>query len=616
MRDISDAGHDAANLNRHAVHVLIFILLVITGLTIYKPAFHYSYSAYDDAFLIVDNDYLNKGITRRGLAWAFSINDRIATYLPVTWVSHMLDFEFFGTDYSKHHATNILLHTVNACLVYLLILQISKTHTLLSLTVAAIFLVHPLQTEVVVWIAGRKDLLATMFGVSSLFMYLLWLKKPDMRMYLASLTAYILSLASKSTLLAFPLLLVVCDLCFSPLSIKQMKKTFIHILVTKIPFLIFSFSFGITGILGTQLLKISTGHQLKGGDQVFNALINLKDYVADIFYPLSLCIYYPLIPHTPFEIAATLAGFLFILLLLLFIAARYQKPDIAFGICFFILCLIPFIGLYQVSLQARANRYAYLAMIGPVFLATRLYFFIPGRSAFGRIGLMIVPAMLISFLIHRTMFQVSLWEDDVTLFEYCAQHTSSNDVAFEILSRLYMEQQQYPAAQSWLDKAMAVSPHYGSRHLLQAQIHEATGRIEPARLAYNQALMYPNVPGNAYYLALMFKLKNGPPQDVSLLADKALTKITNGNFLNNIGTQLETMGFKHKAKAFYTAALDINPGLMEARYNLAFLLWEAHDHDLAIGHIQQCMQQNPDDPEIQSAFQWMKKLIEEQKSSS
>ncbi|HZL43852.1 MAG TPA: hypothetical protein VFD66_11315, partial [Verrucomicrobiae bacterium] len=133
------------------------------------PATRNGFILYDDPQYIWENGFVQGGLTWQGLRWAFTTSEA-ANWHPITWISHMLDCQLFGVQPWGHHFTSVFVHTINGLLVFLLLKRLTGT-TWRSWIIAALFALHPLRVESVAWVAERKDVLSTFFGLLSLMAY-------------------------------------------------------------------------------------------------------------------------------------------------------------------------------------------------------------------------------------------------------------------------------------------------------------------------------------------------------------------------------------------------------------------------------------------------------------
>jgi len=155
---------------------LIATLLVLVTTALYWPATRYDFIGLDDTEYVTENPHVQSGLTWAGVKWAFCSTEQAGYWAPVMWLSHMLACQFFGLNPWGHHLINILLHAANTALVFLLFRRMTGA-TWRSLVMAALFGLHPLRVESVVWVTERKDVLSTFFGLLALWAYVGYVEK-------------------------------------------------------------------------------------------------------------------------------------------------------------------------------------------------------------------------------------------------------------------------------------------------------------------------------------------------------------------------------------------------------------------------------------------------------
>ncbi|GAG34862.1 unnamed protein product, partial [marine sediment metagenome] len=194
---------------RRKYQFLIYLSLVVTIAAVYLPVSNYEFLKYDDDTYVTDNQHVRGGLSSKNIKWAFTAG-HASNWHPVTWLSHMLDCQFFGLQPGAHHIVNVLFHIANTLLLlYLLSLM---THTLWPpVFAAAVFALHPLHIESVAWIAERKDLLSTFFGLLTIIAYVRYTKRRKPGEYFAVLVFFVLGLMAKPMLVTIPFVLLLLD---------------------------------------------------------------------------------------------------------------------------------------------------------------------------------------------------------------------------------------------------------------------------------------------------------------------------------------------------------------------------------------------------------------------
>jgi tetratricopeptide (TPR) repeat protein len=315
--------------------------------------------------------------------------------------------EFFGSSASAQRAVNILLHFLSACFLFLGIHRLSgemqaRSQLSVSLFVAFVFLIHPLQLEPVLWVSSRKDVLAGLFWNLGFLFYTS--KKPTT---LPVYICFLLGLMSKATLITFPFLLLAFDFLF-----KRPQR-----LLTKLPMFIISFVY-IAHTLGIndELSKGTEAHNISVIGKICNASWSLFLYVKHYLFPYQLSISYAL-----FEANILQASCAILLLATLGTWAlknyRDGKPALAFSLLWFLICIAPFLKIKQIGIQGMADRYMYIPQIG---LSLTLYFI--GSSIIESLRGIKVACIVVSLaFLCLSVIQSKHWESPTAVFQQAAK---------------------------------------------------------------------------------------------------------------------------------------------------------------------------------------------------
>src|SRR5438093_7080297 len=190
------------------VLLVSFVLAAVT-LAIYSPVLGFDFVEFDDDRYVAANPMVQRGLSFEGVLWAFT-GFHVSNWHPVAWLSHMLDCTLFHLAAGGHHFTNLLFHTANVVLLFLLLKRMTGGLWKPAM-VAALFGWHPLHVESVAWISERKDVLSTFFLMLTLWAYISYVQKPGCRRYLIVLLWFSLGLMSKAMLVTAPCILLLLD---------------------------------------------------------------------------------------------------------------------------------------------------------------------------------------------------------------------------------------------------------------------------------------------------------------------------------------------------------------------------------------------------------------------
>ena len=409
-------------------------LLACLTLALYLPTLRHSFLNYDDDEYVSANAHLGGGLTAANLKWAFT-NVDVGHWQPLTWITHLADCGFYGLSPRGHHLSSVLLHTLNVCLLFLLVYRISGAPGR-SLFVAALFAVHPVNVEVVAWIAERKTLVCTLFTFITFAAYVWYAKRPGWARYLAVAAAFCLAVMSKSMAVTIPLLLVLLDVWVlqrwksnyvSPQDSYPPQSTY-HLLLEKIPLLTIAV-----------LISLLTLHAQEKGHAVNHdallprlghALWSCFAYIGKLIWPSDLSIIYPYPTngHPGWTIWLALIG----LALLCVIALRARsKPYLAFGWFFYLIGMLPVIGIIRVGPQSLSDHYLYVPAIGLFLVATwganDLLNRLPGGKRLAAVAAIVVIAAYAVV----TRNYLPAWQNSYTLFSRAERLSPAADDMIE-----------------------------------------------------------------------------------------------------------------------------------------------------------------------------------------
>ncbi len=407
-------------------------LLAVATLAVYGSAIRNGFVDFDDGLYITHNERVQAGLSWRNVGWAFR-SIEAANWHPLTWISHMADCQVFGLNPSGHHAVNVMLHAINAVLLFLL-LNRATGYPWRSLCVAALFALHPLNVETVAWVSERKSLLSMLFSLLAVACYGWYARTPEAdrarkwRRYGAVAFFFALALLAKPMAVSLPLVLLIVD--YWPLErmpvpssigdARVWKRTG-KLLAEKIPLLAMSVASSWITVVAQHRGEAMTSTNALGMQlRIGNAIVSYAKYIGKVFWPSGLSYYYP---H-PGNRLATWAILAAAVLLLAITAAvwRYRgRRYVVFGWTLFIVTLLPVIGIVQVGLQAMADRYAYIPLIGLFVImvwelseAAERWHVPAAAQASGAAVVAVVLGVV-------TVINIGYWHDSVTLFSHARE---------------------------------------------------------------------------------------------------------------------------------------------------------------------------------------------------
>jgi protein O-mannosyl-transferase len=484
----------------------ICLLLALVTVLVYSPVRHAAFVVFDDPDYVADG-HVQAGLTWAGVKWAFT-TWHASNWHPLTWLSHMLDASLFGPNPGAQHFVNVLFHTANALLLFLLLLRLTEKFWPAAL-VAALFAWHPLHVESVAWVSERKDVLSTFFGLLTLLAYARYLNKSNVQSskskvwYACALGLFALSLMAKPMLVTLPFVMLLLDawplgrmrafgLSFEAPDTRVRENgpsiaPFSNLLLEKIPFFLLTIGSCVVTFLAQRSEAVLSLEQRPLGLRFANALVAYAEYLGKTFWPARLAVIYPLPNQIP---AWQIAGAIAILAAISLLAWRTRKrsPYLVIGWLWFLGTLVPVIGLVQVGGQALADRYTYFPLIG-VFLALA-YGAADFRARF-RVSTAVastVAGLLLAASLCVTEHQLGFWQNSETLFAHALAVTKDNAIAHINLGVALEQAEHQPEAIAEYRQAIEIDPRRFQAHNNFANLLSAMGWRDEAFKEYQAAL--------------------------------------------------------------------------------------------------------------------------------
>jgi len=464
--------------NRQAL--ILCILLAATTIAVYSPIIRAPFLNYDDALHVTENAHVRAGLTWSTVKWAFRSSET-SDWHPITWLSHALDCQVFGFGPAGPHAVNLLLHAINAVLLFL-ILEAATGFLWQSFGVAALFALHPINVESVAWISERKDVLSMFFFLLALAAYGWYVRRPGIGRYLAVTAAYALALMSKAQVITFPFALLLLD--YWPLrrlaalepdephpqegSNAARVKSFASLVVEKIPWLALSAA---SAVITMDVEGPAMEAKYPVWVRLANAALAYAKYIGKAVWPVHLA---PLYPHPGLSVnvAASIASAIAILSVSVVVLVFRRHRPFFVGWFWFLGTLVPMIGLVQISIHSMADRYAYIPMIGIfVIIAWGMGDLVEKWHLPQGVPLAVSAAALVALGVLLSL-QVGYWRDNVTLWTHTLAMTKQNYTAEDMLASALL-------AEGKIEE--------GIPHLRQALVYYPTDAMATLNLAtYDQ----------------------------------------------------------------------------------------------------------------------------------
>jgi tetratricopeptide (TPR) repeat protein len=456
----------------------------------------FEFVAYDDPVYVTDNPNVHTGLSWANVEWALTSFEH-DNWHPLTWISLQADATLYGSDARGFHLTNLLLHAANVVLLFTALRALTGA-TWRSAAAAALFAVHPLHVESVAWVSERKDVLSTFFWMLTLLAYARYAAHPGALRYAAVLACFAVGLAAKQMLVTLPV--VLCLLDYWPLKrwpqLGQ-KTALVRLgdrpcpvpsLNTWVAERLLPFFLALVAGLLTLVAQRPRGiGEFSPAARVANAAVAYVTYLGKMIWPANLCNFYPHRGDATSLTAAVLAcAFLAGCTVLAFLLRR-RRPYILVGWLWYVITLLPVVGLVQVGDQALADRYVYVPLVG--------IYVIVAWGAADLLAAAKVPAWLwgtvagvvLVLLAATTWRQAGYWRNSIALWRHCVEVTR-HSAAYWGLATSYARAGRLEEAREQMQTAVEMAPDNAQYHKTFADLLRKMGRTEEAEKHFREAL--------------------------------------------------------------------------------------------------------------------------------
>jgi len=491
-------------LNR--LELLVCLLLIATTLAVYWQVRNHEFANLDDNLYVTENPYVQAGLTNEGLIWAFTNTSHANLWLPLTWLSLMLDSELYGLSAGGYKITNVLFHLANTLLLFLVLKKMTGK-LWRSAFVAAMFALHPLHVESVAWVTERKDVLSTLFWMLTMWAYLRYVERRGIKRYLVIIITYTLGLMAKPMLVTLPFVLLLLD--YWPLkrfhqvgrdvggetpnrpltNIVKSSPPTISLVLEKIPLIALAVVTSVATFLvqykGEGLQSVAF---LPIKFRIANSLVSYVRYISKMVWPQPLAVFYPHPGSSLPMWQAVGAGLLLVTISVMVLRATRRSPYLLMGWLWYLGTLVPVIGLVQAGPQAMADRFTYVPLIGLfVIMAWGLPDLLAGWRH-QRIALSLAASAAISVVMILSWLQVQLWVNALTLSEHTLSVTSNNWLIHNNLGLVLANQGRIEEATNHYCEALQIKPDFAEAHNNLGLILGKQGRLEEAINHFSEAL--------------------------------------------------------------------------------------------------------------------------------
>ena len=582
-----------------------YLAIAVAAITfiIYLAALQNEFVEWDDRLYIIENEHI-RSMGSSFFRWAF-FDFYAGNWHPLTWISHAVDYAIWGGNPLGHHLTNIIIHSANTFAVVYLIIRllvvsnesamksgstqvIPRGKILITAGVAGIlFGLHPLHVESVAWVSERKDLLCAFFYLNSIIQYINYvghvrysqnetvhehpLSRFTEKHYLFTFGFFILALLSKPMAVSLPIVLLILD--WYPFNRIYSWKSFRSALSEKLPLLALCLISSILTIQAQSAERaLSSLSSIPLSIRAIVAVEALSSYLEKMVLPLNLVPYYPY-PKSgsllPFQYLSAIALVFGITAASAAVVKKRRLWMAVWG--YYIVTLLPVLGIVQVGSQSMADRYTYLPSVGSfLILSLGAAWFAEIIKDFKKWVLLVrlfsaTVAIIIFFsMIYLTVEQIGIWKNSFTLWNYVIKN--------------------YPDT---------IPLSYNNRGLA----FENTGQPERALDDYEKAIAIDPSFDKAYTNRghVLFKIKG---QYDRAIADFDMAIVLNPSAFeayNNRGNVYYITGRYDRAMADYDRALALNPSLFDAYSNRALVFYVKGQREKAIADLDRALALNPSD---------------------
>jgi tetratricopeptide (TPR) repeat protein len=571
--------------------LIIYIALAVAVLAVYGQVYQFDFVNMDDNVYVTENVHLQKGFSAEGIRWAVT-----TTYAefwhPLTWLSLMLDYRLFGLNAGGYHLTSLLLHILSTLLLFGLFNRMTGA-VWKSAFVAAFFALHPLHVESVAWVSERKDVLSAFFWMLTLYLYVWYTEKPAIKRYLPVAGSFVLALMSKPMVVTLPLILFLLD--YWPLKRFAQEKgsRFVRQAKEKLPLFALSAVFSV--------ITIYAQHKPGGRDLQFplatrlaNALVSFVSYLEKTFWPFNLAAFYPFPDGIPaLKIAAALL--LIAVICVFVIAAARRLPYLATGWGWFVITILPVIGIIPTGDFAMADRYTYLPSIGiAIMLAWGVPALAQNRSL--RKSILFLAAILfLACLAFLTWKQCGYWQNDPKLFNRMLQVTRNNYLAHINLGTILLQEGKAQEAAGHFSEVIRIKPDLILGYTKRATAYARLGRYPEAFDDLDKIILQKPDYADAYVtrgglhlnLAQYQKAIEDFGEAIRLTPDNASAYYNRGNAYIHLGNHQEAI-------EDFSRAIQLNPAYVDAYNNRGFIHLQSGRYPQALEDYTEAIRLKPD----------------------
>lgn len=564
---------------------------------LFSRSLDYDFLNYDDPLYVTGNAQVQAGLTWDSIGWAFT--GKSDYWHPLTWLSHMLDWQLFGANAAGHRLVSVLWHAANAVLVFLVLRRLTGAWWTAFFS-AGLFSWHPLRVESVVWITERKDVMSGFFFFCTLWAYAGYAERMHAGrkasgQYALTLGLFAAGLMCKPMLVTVPVVLLILDYWplgrFTPAAGPEWWQVHRCIVMEKLPFFILA---GLTA-LATVLMQQHIGAfvlDVPFGARFGNAAVSVVRYLGKFFWPANLSICYQHPGHWP---GLTVAGALALLAGLSVLAwwQRVKRPWQLAGWLWFLIMLLPASGLIQVGFQAMADRYTYLPILGwQLALFWTLRGFPLPKAMQGT-----AAAAVLAACATGTWHQQGYWRDPLTLFQHAVEVTEENSFAHSFLCFTLFNLERLEEATRHGERALQLDPDNQTARYTLGCVQERQGRFAEAAVSFQRVVQLNPAQTQARYMQGIVLLRLGRRDEALTelkIAAQQKPELKQANL--DLAFTAAAHGRPGKALPHFEVAVELDPQDATARHGYATALTQLGRLDEAQGQLETTLRLQPNHP--------------------
>ena len=583
--------------------IVIILVLTVLVLVVYWQVQRFNFINLDDNIYITQNHQIQSGVTCQLVMYAFK-DTHTANWHPLTMLSHALDWQLFGDNAGGHHWTSLIIHIFNTVLLFLLLNKLTGA-IWRSALVAALFTIHPINVESIVWVAERKNVLSTFFWISTMLFYVWYVQKLGWKRYLPVCICFAFGLMSKPMLVTLPFALLLID--YWPLNrtaidtqneteiqpaLKAGKAKLTFLIWEKIPLFILT-AISICVTLHTQHAEgaMVSMDFMPLNMRISNAILSYGLYINKMLWPLDLSVFYP---QYNIGIWKLLLASCFLIVLSAMVLRNYRKrPYLLVGWLWFLGTLVPVIGLVQVGVQSMADRYAYVPFIGLFIMFVWYAADLAEKNTYTKFCMTIASFLIILVLSVISWQRCQLWGDQFALWnDVLKNHKVA--LAYNLRGLEYAHQGQYRLALTDYNDAIALDKKCSEAFNNRAIAYGLFGEKMKAFNDYNQAVNLNPKFADAYYnRGLLYLEMNHLDTAVADFTTAINIDPDMADYFNYRGVALRLKGEYKKSFTDFNQALKINNNFAEAYYNRGIIYRTHKKYFLAIANFNEALSIKP-----------------------